>query len=323
MKIGLDTESCHLLFHNGLIDIFGFIKKAAELELDGIMINIIGGMDGDNAEYIHPQWGCLGGDTPGHFAKVRKELHKYGLYAEVAMRGIDPEYLAKAIEITDAIGGDLLRTYCCFGKYDPETLKKAPDNFKKIVPLLKKYRIKFAIENHEEETADEIIEIIKKVGSPWVGSHCDIGNSMMAWEDPAVAVRKLAPYAFTSHFKDHIIIDDDGEYKVCGVPLGQGNINIDECFKILFEKSTLTRINIEQTYPFLSIFKREKGTGGVFRVGEGAFKVEKPVFDFEKHNPHEYYYPPEEHLDRWLEEQEKGLEESVKHLKGIRDTYCS
>lgn len=28
MKIGLDTESCHLSFHNGLIDIFGFIKKS-------------------------------------------------------------------------------------------------------------------------------------------------------------------------------------------------------------------------------------------------------------------------------------------------------
>jgi 3-oxoisoapionate decarboxylase len=322
MKIGLDSESCHLLFHNGLIDIFGFIKKAAELELDGIMINIIGGMDGDNDEYIHPRWGCLGGEDPLHLEKVRKELCNYGLYVEVAMRGTDPDYLAEAIEITHKIGGDLLRTYCCFGKYNLETLKKAPCNFKKIVPLLKKYRIKFAIENHEEETANEIIDIIEKVDSPWVGSHCDIGNSMMAWEEPVAAVRKLAPYALSSHFKDHIIINDSGEYKVCGVPLGKGNIDIDECFKILFEKSTLTRINIEQTYPFLSIFKREKGTGGVFEVGEGAFKVEKPVFDFEKHLPNDYYYPPKEYLEKMIEEQERALEVSVKHLKGIRDKYC-
>jgi len=322
MKIGLDTESCHLLFHNGVIDIFGFIRKAAELELDGIMINIIGGMDGDNEKYIHPKWGCLGGADPDHLEKVKKELQKYGLYAEVAMRGIDSEYLAEAIEICHKIGGDILRTYCCFGKYNQETLKKAPDNFKKIVPVLKKYRIKFAIENHEEETADEIIEIIEKVDSPWVGAHCDIGNSMMAWEEPGVAVRKLAPYAFTSHFKDHIIIKDGDEFKICGVPLGKGNIDIEECFKILFEKSTLSRINIEQTYPFLSIFKREKGTGGVFKVGEGSFKVEKPVFDFEKHIPNDYYYPPKEYLEKMIKEQENALEESVKHLKGIRDKYC-
>ncbi len=322
MKIGLDTESCHLLFHNGIIDIFGFIRKTAEMGLDGVMINIIGGMDGDNDEFIHPEWGCLGGDDPEHLEKVRKELQKYGLYAEVAMRGTDPQRLEAALKVTKKIGADLLRTYCCFGKYDPETLKKAPDNFRKIVPILKKYRIKFAIENHEEETSEEIIDIIKKVESPWVGSHCDIGNSMMAWEDPSEAVGKLAPYAFTSHFKDHIIIRDGSEYKVCGVPLGRGNIDIDECFRILFEHSTLTRINIEQTYPFLSVFKREKGTGGVSEVGEGAFKVEKPVFDFEKHMPDDYYYPPDKYRERWIEEQKNGLEESVKYIKKIKNKYC-
>lgn len=322
MKIGLDTESCHLLFHNGLMDIFSFIKKTADSGLDGIMINIIGGMEGDNEKYIHPKWGCLGGSDPVHLEKVRKEIQKYGLYAEVAMRGIDSEALAEAVEVSNKIGADLLRTYCCFGKYDSEILKKAPENFKKIVPLLKKYRIKFAIENHEEETADEIIDIIKKVDSPWVGSHCDIGNSMMAWEEPSTAVNKLAPYSFTSHFKDHIIIPDGDEYKICGVPLGKGNIDIEECFKILFEKSTLTRINIEMTYPFLSIFKRKKGTGGVFELGKGSFKIENPVFIFEKHMPNDYYYPPKEYLEMMIEEQKKGLEKSIIYMKQIRDKYC-
>ena len=323
MKIGLDTESCHLLFHNGRIDIIGFIRKASELGLDGVMINIIGGMDGDDERYIHPDWGCLGSADPGHLENVRKELQKHNMYAEVAMRGIEPERLSAAVEVTHKIGADLLRTYCCYGKYDAEALKKAPENFRKIVPLLKKYRIRFAVENHEEETSDEIIEIIKKTGSLWVGSHVDIGNSMMAWEEPLDAVEKLAPYAFTSHFKDHIIIEDRGEYKVCGVPLGQGNIDIDSCFRILYEKSALTRINIEQTYPFLSVFKREKGTGGVNHVGEGAFKIEKPVFDFKEHSPDAYYFPSDEYLQDIIKAQERGLIESVEYMKMIRSRYCS
>ena len=69
MKIGLDTESCHLLFHNGLIDIIGFIRKASELGLDGVMINIIGGMAGDDERYIHPEWGCLGSAAPDIWRK--------------------------------------------------------------------------------------------------------------------------------------------------------------------------------------------------------------------------------------------------------------
>ncbi|MDX9800088.1 MAG: sugar phosphate isomerase/epimerase family protein [Spirochaetia bacterium] len=322
MKIGLDSESCHLLFHNGIIDIFGFIRKVAELGLDGVMINIIGGMAGDNEKYIHPEWGCLGGAEPEHLEKVRKELQKYNMYAEVAMRGIDPLKLSRAVEVCHQIGADLLRTYCCFGKYDPETLAKAPDNFKKIIPHLKKYRMKFAIENHEEETSDEIIDILNKVNSPWVGSHCDIGNSMMAWEDPLIAVEKLSPYAFTSHFKDHIVVKVEDEYMVCGVPLGKGNIDIDECFRLLFEKSTLTRINIEQTYPFLSVFKRERGTGGVFDIGEGAFKLENTVFNFKEHTADSYYYPADEYLKETIAAQESGLKESIRYIKKIRDKYC-
>ena len=244
------------------------------------------------------------------------------MYAEVAMRGIEPERLSDAVEVSHRIGADLVRTYCCYGKYNAAALKKAPENFKKIVPLLEKYRIRFAIENHEEEISDEIIEIIKKTGSPWVGSHVDIGNSMMAWEEPLEAVEKLAQYAFTSHFKDHIIIRDNGEYKICGVPLGQGNIDIDGCFRILYEKSTLTRINIEQTYPFLSVFKRDIGTGGVTEIGKGAFKVEEPVFNFKEHTPDLYYYPPEKYLQEVVKKQEEGLAASVKHMKMIRNRYC-
>lgn len=320
MKIGLDTESCHLLFHNGRIDIFGFIKKAAEMGMDGVMINIIY-MEGDS-EFIHPRWGCLGGDGPEYLKKVYNTLRKYNLYAELAMRGTDLKLLSEAVELAHTIGADLLRTYCCFGKYDAKTLREAPGRIKKIVPLLKKYRIRFAIENHEEEVADEIIDIIKKVDSPWVGAHCDIGNSMMAWEEPMEAVRKFAPYAFTSHFKDHIVIKDEEENKVCGVPLGKGNIDIDACFRLLFEESTLQRINIEQTYPFLSVFKRKRGTGGVLKVGEGAFKVEPPPFDFLPLTPQDYYSPPARVIDLMIEKQLAGLEESVKYMKRIRDTYC-
>lgn len=320
MKIGLDTESCHLLFHNGRIDIFGFIEKAAQLGMDGVMINIIY-IPGDK-KHIHPKWGCLGGGDYEHLQKVKNHLKKNGLYAELAMRGTEPERITEALEVAHTLGADLLRTYCCFGKYNDITLKEAPEKIKQIVPVLKKYRIRFAIENHEEETADEIIEMINKVNSPWVGSHCDIGNSMMAWEEPESAMNKLAPYAFTSHFKDHIVIKDRDEYKVCGVPLGRGNIDIEECFRILFEKSTLTRINIEQTYPFLSVFKREKGTGGVFNVGEGAFKIEEPPFKFLPLQPDSYYHPPEEYIDILIEKQLAGLEESVKYIKQIRNKYC-
>lgn len=319
MKIGLETESYHLAFQNGFMDIFGFISKTAELGLDGVMINIIA-FPGD--KYLHPEWGALGGADPDHLKKVKEEIQKHGLFVEIDTRGTDSEHLTKVIRVAHSIGADVIRTYCCFNGYERERLERAPEDIKKIVPLLKKYRIKLAVENHEEETADEVIKIIKEVNIPWVGAHCDMGNSMMAWEEPVDAVKKLAPYAYTTHLKDHVIIKYEDQHRVCGVPVGQGNIDLEECFKILVNESTLTRINIEMCYPYVSIFKREKGTGGVYELGNGAFKVEKPPFDPNLIKPSEYYYPPEEHLVNMIKAQVNGVEESVKYVLELRDKYC-
>jgi len=315
MKIGLETESYHLQFISGRMDVFQFIRKTAELGLDGVMLNI-------NPWPGLPGWGVLESFDPEYLAKVSNEIREYGFFAEIDTRGTDPGYLTQVIEAAHQIGADVIRTYVCTDGFDPDKLRRAPQDIAQLVPLLAKYRIRLAVENHEEELADEVIQIIKKVNSPWVGAHCDIGNGMMAWEDPVEAVRKLAPYAFTTHFKDHIIIYDGEDYRVCGVPVGTGNIDTEACFKILVDQSTLTRINVEMCFPYAVSFKRESGTGGVSQVGEGAFKVEQPPYPLSLIKPLEYYYPPEELLEQMIEDQEKGTEQSVKYTLSLRDKYC-
>lgn len=76
----------------------------------------------------------------------------------------------------------------------------------------------------------------------------------MAWEEPVETVRKLAPYAYSTHFKDHIVTRNGEDRVVCGVPVGEGSIDIDTCFKTLVKESSLTRINIETCFPYASPF---------------------------------------------------------------------
>jgi 3-oxoisoapionate decarboxylase len=316
MKIGLETESYHLFFQNRRMDIFDFIRKTVEFGLDGVQINII------HDKNLHPDWGTLGGDDPDHLIKVRKEIEKYGLYAEIDTKGTDPKHLMKVIDVARQIGADVIRTYISVGGDKTEELKSVPGDILQIVPLLKKFRIKLAIENHEYETSDEIIRMIKEVDSPWVGVTCDIGNGMMAWEEPVDTVKKLAPYTFTSHFKDHIVIHDGEDYRVCGVPIGTGNIDTEECFKILLDESTLTRINVEMCYPYVAPFRRPNGTGGIFEVGQRAFKVEEPPYDLNVIKPLDYYYPPEDLLEKMLADQENGVRKSIEYVLNLRKKYC-
>lgn len=315
MKIGLETESYHLQFMTGRMDIFQFISKTSELGLDGVMINIVKWPN-------LPGWGTLTSFEHDYLQKVKAEIQKYGFFAEIDTNGTDPAHLKQVIEVAHQIGADVIRTYTCLGTYDPERLKQAPDDIRQIVPLLQKYRIKLAIENHEEELASEVIRIIEEVDSPWVRAHCDVGNAMMAWEDPVEAVKKLASYAFTTHFKDHIIVHDGHDYRVCGVPVGTGNIDLEQIFKTLVEESTLTRINVEMCFPYATSFKRDPGAGGVFAVGEGAFKVELPPYELSVVKPLDYYEPPQELLEKMIEDQSRGVEQSVKYTLALRDKYC-
>ncbi|HEF6461883.1 TPA: hypothetical protein SBC44_000070 [Campylobacter jejuni] len=128
---------------------------------------------------------------------------------------------------------------------------------------------------------------------------------MMAYEDPIKACKDMAKYTFSTHCKDCIVFIEEGVEYVCGVPLGEGNLDIKTCVEIL-KKEGLDRINVEQCYPYCATFKREKGTGGVKELGKGAFKIEKSLFEDLK--AMQYYYPQEvsqECLERLLKLQKK------------------
>ena len=158
LKLGLDTESLHLWLQNKRMDIFGFIEKAHEFGLDGVMINII-------SDYgLDPEWGTLGSNAPEHLAKVKALLDKYNMYCEIATKGITYEHLMKVLEVADAIGADIIRTYIPItlnsnesretggeGKYDlgkirldfdPAVFDEAVTTFRQIIPELQKRRIK-------------------------------------------------------------------------------------------------------------------------------------------------------------------------------------
>lgn len=323
MKIGIETESFHLLFQYGKMNALDFIKKAAEIGFEGVELNIIPGWGIDKA------LGQVGDDTKENLDAIRDEIKKYGLYAEIDTNGTSEADMKRALRVANHIGADVIRTYIRFNKFDANMYKQTLQDLKNIVPELKKYRIKIALENHEYETAEEVVKIVKEVNSCWVGVHYDFGNSMMVWEDPVHAAEIMAPYAYCTHFKDHIIVEDKDApygYVVCGVPVGEGNIDLDTCFKIMVEKSPLTRINMEMCFPYCTSFKREPGTGGVTTVGEGAFKVENAPYDRNIIKPLEYYYPhkavSEEFLEKMMEDQIKGAEKGFKALKALRDKYC-
>ena len=62
--------------------------------------------------------------------------------------------------------------------------------------------MKLADENHIDFDSDEMLQLIRDVGSPNFGINFDTGNFMRVQDDPVEGMKKLAPYTFATHVKD-------------------------------------------------------------------------------------------------------------------------
>ena len=323
MLLGMETFSYHLSFQAGKMDVFDFIERCAEFGLDGVQLNTEG-----------PGPGHLGGHELGHLREVRIMTQDLGLFVEIDTQGTDPEHLAKMLSICEAVGADVLRLYVSCGGDLTQELSQAPVHLRQVLPMCAEMGVRIGVENHEYETAEDVLNIVRQVDSEWVGTHVDVGNSMMVWEDPVAAVAALAPYAVSSHFKDHIIIIADEEPLVVGVTLGTGNIDCGECFRILAEESPLGRIIIEVCYAYSAPFRRpqEEGAGG--RLGEGAFRIAEGPFDPSWVPPsvsqvsvsHQWWLtlgdrPASAQRDRMIQWEHDAVVESVAFVKKLNEAY--
>lgn len=103
-------------------------------------------------------------------------------------------------------------------------------------PVLRKHRIKLAIENHKGWRAAEHAEWIKRVSSEWVGICFDFGNNVALCEDPMETLRLLAPYTVFCHMKDMGVDQYTDGFLLSEVVFGEGFLKMAEIVRLLQQK---------------------------------------------------------------------------------------
>ncbi len=93
-------------------------------------------------------------------------------------------------------------------------------------PVLKQHGLRLAIENHKDWLAPELVEILRRLDSEWVGACVDTGNSLALLEDPYAVVEALAPFAFSTHLKDMVVQEYADGFLLSEVPLGEGFLDM-------------------------------------------------------------------------------------------------
>ena len=93
-------------------------------------------------------------------------------------------------------------------------------------PILRRYRIPLAIENHKGWRAAEHAAWIDRMGSEWIGACYDFGNNIALCEDPAETYRLLAPRAIYVSFKDMAVAPYEDGFLLAEMALGEGMLDI-------------------------------------------------------------------------------------------------
>jgi sugar phosphate isomerase/epimerase len=112
-------------------------------------------------------------------------------------------------------------------------------------PVVEKLEVRLAVENHKDLQTPELLDVIKKLDSPFVGVCLDTGNSIALLETPTQTVDLLAPHAFTTHIKDMGVEEYPDGFLLSEVPLGTGFLDLPKIVATLRKARHDIRLNLE------------------------------------------------------------------------------
>ena len=190
--------------------------------------------------------------------KVRDRREKLGLYLEgsigMPLKSGDVSKFEQEVISSKEAGAQILRTVCSAGRrYEifhsleafQEARKSALASLQLAEPILRKHRVKLAIENHKDWRAQELGAIIKQLDSEWIGVTLDFGNSIALMEDPMEVIQTLAPYMFSTHVKDMGVDEYADGFLLSEVPLGSGILDLPRIMAICRQHHPETTFNLE------------------------------------------------------------------------------
>jgi sugar phosphate isomerase/epimerase len=190
--------------------------------------------------------------------KVRDKREKLGLYIEGSIglprNAEDSKTFEQEVIHAKEAGAEILRTVCLSGRrYETFHSRKAFGEFRSnsitslqlAEPIVRKHKMKLAVENHKDWRATELVEILQKLNSEWIGVTLDFGNSISLMEDPMEVVETLAPFIFTTHVKDMGVDEYPDGFLLSEVPLGNGILDLPKIFDICKQNNSRINFNLE------------------------------------------------------------------------------
>jgi sugar phosphate isomerase/epimerase len=198
-----------------------------------------------------------------HWYSIRDYAAERNLYLEYNFAMHSSKYdtsvqheIEEGITIAQVIGADVAKLGMnltrprpvAASKFHPEImaqLENVVTKLKRAAPLAAATGVHIAVENHTDAFSEEVLWVLDQVDHPFIGACVDTVNALHVTEDPITAVANLAPRAFTNHFRDgKIVIQPDG-FKLTGVVVGEGDLDMKQAYELIKQNTAVNRLNVE------------------------------------------------------------------------------
>lgn len=195
--------------------------------------------------------------TPEAIGKLRDKLQSYDMRvifnvrlpaSEADLPAYDAQVKAASqVGAFDLHAAMTQRRYEQFATLDAYQ-KSFEQNQKQIAlaePILRKYKVRLAIENHKGWRAVEQAAWMKRLSSEYVGVHFDFGNNVSFCEDPMFTLETLKPWIFSCHIKDMAVAPYEDGFLLSEVPMGDGFLDLKKMVDTLREKDPNVAFDLE------------------------------------------------------------------------------
>lgn len=236
MKVGIDSYCFHRFFGEVYpeqdqppfaMTLEDFIEFCKELDVDGVSVESCFIPQRDDAGYMQGIKAML---DDYEFDRVYAWGHPDGL--ERGQNDGEFDAMIKSFETAKNMGADVMRVVgsSLMFRLEPHQpqIDRLVEQFTEAVKIAADYDIKMAIENHIDFTADEILQLLERVDSKYLGINFDTGNFLRLLDDPIKGMEKLASYTYATHVKDLRVqrgISPDEWYFFSATPVGDGYVD--------------------------------------------------------------------------------------------------
>jgi sugar phosphate isomerase/epimerase len=201
---------------------------------------------------------ALGVRDASYTGKLRRWVEERRLYLEGSLRPprdrADAERFEAEVRTARAAGATVVRTVMLpTRRYETFTSAAAYREFKErsrrslqlAEPVLARHKVRLAVENHKDFRKDELVALLRGLGSAHVGACVDVGNNIALLEEPLATAEALAPWAFSCHLKDMAVEESADGFLLAEVPLGEGFVDLRRVVQVLRKGRAEVRFNLE------------------------------------------------------------------------------